>query len=386
MAPKDNDTLLQEVFELLSENGMGKVARVMEILYNAAMQHERSKVLGAGPYERTEERTGYANGYKEKGYLTRMGRLNLRVPQTRGIAYYPECLEKGERSEKALKAAVAEMWIKGVSTRSVSGIMECLCEEGISADRVSKITKKLEEEVREFFERPLSRYCVLYLDARMERVRHGGHIKKMAVLCAIGVTPEGNREVLGLSCRLSEAEVHWREMLQDLVSRGLSGLELIVSDAHSGLKKALTNVFPTVPWQRCTVHLLRDAKAHIPRRSMEKEVYRDLKDIIEAPDLTQATAMKNKALKKYEKSAPKLSAWIEDNIDEGLTFFRFPRFMWKKIRTTNLIERFNRELKRRTRVVSIFPSEESLYRLVGTLLMEQHDEWISGKRYMVDEE
>ncbi|HNV72194.1 MAG TPA: IS256 family transposase, partial [Candidatus Ozemobacteraceae bacterium] len=224
---------------------------------NAAMVLERSRALGAGPYERTDQRQGYANGFKPRSFQTRMGDLQLQIPQVRGISFYPGCLEKGQRSEQALKVAVAEMYLNGVSTRKVTKITEQLCGFEISSSQVSRVAQALDKEVGTFLTRPLGEYSVVYLDARYEKVRHAGHLKNLAVIWAVGIDELGKRQVLGVSCKLSEAEIHWRDFLTDLVTRGLRGVHLIVSDAHQGLRKAREAMFPTVPWQRCMVHLMR---------------------------------------------------------------------------------------------------------------------------------
>lgn len=382
MTRSAKDNLIEEVCEQLSRDGFDGMSKVLEILMNAAMVMERSKALGANPYERTEERQGYANGFKTRSFQTRMGEVQLQIPQVRGIAFYPGCLEKGQRSEQALKVAVAEMYLNGVSTRKVTKITEYLCGFEISSTQVSRLAQTLDEELGTFLERPLGEFSVVYLDARYEKVRHGGHIKNLAVLWAVGIDGFGKRHVLGLSCKLSEAEIHWREFLADLVTRGLRGIHLIVSDAHQGLRKAREAVFPTVPWQRCVVHLMRNANAYIPRKSMQADAFQDLKDIFNAPSQEMAIALKKSIIAKYRKTASRFSEWLEENIDQSLTYFAFPRKLWKRLRTSNVVERFNRELRRRTRVVSIFPSEKSTLRLVGALLIETHEEWINGPRYL----
>jgi len=382
MTRDSKDTLLEDICEQISRNGFDGMAKVMEILMNAAMVLERSKALGAAPYERTEERVGYANGFKPRSFQTRMGEVQLQIPQVRGIAFYPGCLEKGQRSEQALKVAIAEMYLSGVSTRKVAKITEYLCGFEVSSTQVSRLSQALDKEISIFLTRPLGEYSVVYLDARYEKVRHAGMIKSVAVLWAVGIDEAGKRQVLGLSCKLSEAEIHWREFLTDLVTRGLRGVRLIVSDAHQGLCKAREAVFPTVPWQRCVVHLMRNANAYIPRKTMQGEVFQDLKDLFNAPTQDMALTLKKMLVAKYRKTAPRLSEWLEENIDQALTYFTFPRKLWKRIRTSNVVERFNRELRRRTRVVSIFPNEESTIRLVAALLIEIHEEWINSFRYL----
>lgn len=386
MAHNRKDTLLEEICELMIENGFEGVAKAVEILMNSAMKIERSRALNAEPYERSEERAGYANGFKDRFLKTRIGELQLQIPQVRGIQFYPGSIEKGLRSERALKAAVAEMYLKGVSTRKVAEITGKLCGCEISSAQVSSVSKELDEEIGGFFQRDLGEYPYVFLDGRYEKARRNKSILSLAIIWAIGITADGTRNILGLSCKISEAEVHWRDFLASLVSRGLCGVKLVISDDHAGLNKARKTIFTTVPWQRCVCHLMRNAQQYITKKAMQKEIFQDLKDIFNAPELDDAKELKAKFLKKYEKTQSKLCEWADTNLDEGLTFFDFPRFHRKRIKTTNLMERINRELKRRTRVVSIFPNEEAAFRLVGALLMEIHEEWIVGKRYMTEEE
>jgi len=382
MTRTDKNTVFNDVCEQLNSEGFNGIAKVIEMLMNAAMEIERAKAIGAGPYERTRHRKAHANGFKKRKFQSRMGELDLKIPQVRGLAFYPGCLEKGQRSEKALKAAVAEMYLNGVSTRKVTKITEYLCGFEISSSQVSKVTQELDLEIKSFYLRPLTEFPVVYLDARYEKVRHGGHIKNMAVLWAVGVDNEGRRQVLGLSCKLSEAEIHWRGFLGSLLERGLSGVQLIISDAHEGLAKARKSVFPTVPWQRCMVHFLRNANAFIPQNALQTPIFQHLKDLFNAPSYEMAMFQKQEVLKKYDKAAPKLVEWLDENLDQAMTFFQFPRQLWKRIRSTNIVERFNREIRRRTRVVSIFPGEKSVFRLVGSLLIEIHEEWIAGPKYL----
>lgn len=377
-----NVTLIEEIFEELTKNGMVSMAKVMEILLNETMKVERSKVLEASPYERTSERKGYANGFKDKSLQTRAGKLSLKVPQTRGIAFYPGCIEKGSRSERALKVSIAQMYLNGVSTRKVKNITEELCGYEITSSQVSRICKQLDEEINGTMNRKLGRYRYVYLDARYEKVRHNNSIRSTAVLWAVGINDEGHKEVLGVSSRLSEAEVHWREFLNDLTERGLHGVELIVCDDHKGLNKAMMRVFPTVTKQRCYFHLKQNAQAYVPKKEMVPEVMEDMKDIYDASSEENALRAKYEVVKKYEEVAPEFSAWLDEVAEESMAFFRFPRKHWKRIRTTNVMERNHREIKRRTRVVSIFPNSESLWRLVGALLCETHEDWITGRRYL----
>ena len=380
---KNNSYSYEKVLELICEQGADGFKEALRLLMNAAMVEEREKYLGATAYERTEGRQGYANGYKDKTLKTRVGSLELDIPQTRDSKFYPGSLEKGKRSERVLGLAIAEMYVQGVSTRKVSAITEQLCGFEISSSTVSKLTAELDPLFEEWWKRPLGKYTYVYLDARYENVRHGGLIVDEAVFTAVGVNDDGKREVLGTSVSRSEAEVHWRQFLEDLQQRGLHGVQLFTSDDHSGLKKARKAVFPGIPWQRCQFHLQQNAQAYVPKEDMKERVAADVRAIFNAPDKAEADRLLKKTMTTYEKSAPKLSSWLEENIAEGLTVFSFPEQHRVKIRTTNVIERLNREIKRRTRVVSIFPNDASCLRLVTAILMEVSEDWLTERtRYM----
>lgn len=378
--------MIAEILEGLIHGGTENFAPVLEKLLNELMKIEREKCIGAQPFERTEERKGYSNGFKDKTLHTRSGPLQLKIPQARNIEFYPSCLEKGCRSEKALKLAIAEMYVQGVSTRHVKKITEELCGLDISSSQVSKLATLLDDELEGFRQRPLGRIKYLYVDARYEKVRHGGSVRDLAVLAAIGVNEFGKREIVGVSVSLSEAEVHWRNFFEDLQKRGMNGVELIISDDHSGLGAARKAVFPSIPWQRCTFHMAQNAQSYAPKREMKVELGQVVRDIFNCPSLSLAQECKRIAIKKYEKSAPKFVDWLENNIEEGLTFYQFPQGHRKKIRTSNAMERLNQEIKRRTRVVRVFPNEASCERLVTAMLQEVHEDWISGNIYLSFEE
>jgi transposase-like protein len=346
------------------------------------MELERTEFLGAGPYERTSERRDHANGFKGKTVATRVGRLKLKIPQVRNLSFYPKSLERGCRSEKALKLAIAEMYVKGVSTRKVSRITEQLCGTEISATQVSRIAKMLDEELGQFRERELQEYRVVYLDAHYEKVRVNGTVQDLAILKALGVNRWGKREVLGVSATLSEAEVHWREFLQGLQRRGLQGVELVVSDDHVGLRAARRAVFPSVPWQRCQFHLAQNAQAHAHNRAQGREMGQAIRDIFNAPSLADAEAMVTRVAQRFAQENPKWVKWLEENIEEGFTVYRFARSSHRKIRTINVLERVNKEIRRRTRVVGIFPNEDSVLRLTSAVLAEIHEEWLTGRQYL----
>ncbi len=377
-----NATALADVVELLAEPGFGGMAQAIEILMNEAMILERNEALGAGPYERTADRRGYANGFKDKAVKSRLGELNLRVPQARGVEFYPSALERGERSERALKLAVAEMYVQGVSTRKVAAITKELCGLDVTSSQVSRAAEELDKELEAWRNRPLTEHPYLILDARYEKIRHAGSVVPCAVLIAIGVNDLGKRSVLGVSVSLSEAEVHWREFLASLQDRGLHGVKYIVSDDHKGLKAARESRFPGVPWQRCQFHLQQNATAYVPKVAMRKEVAADIRSVFNAPDRNEADRLLKQTVEKYAKSAPRLSTWIEENVHEGLTAFVLPPPHRRMLRTTNMLERLNKEIKRRTRVATLFPNEASALRLISAVLVEVSEEWETGKRYL----
>ena len=373
---------IREAVQALADNGFDGMAQAMELLLNECMKVERQQALGVGPYQRGEARRGQANGFKPKQLKTRVGPLNLQVPQVRGASFYPKALERGSRSEKALRLALAEMYVQGVSTRKVSQITEELCGCEISSSDVSRATALLDEELAKWRSRSLGCVKYLILAARYERVREAGCVRDCAVFVAIGIDEAGRRSVLGVSVSLSEAEVHWREFLKSLLARGLHGLELIVSDAHAGLKEARQACLGSVPWQRCQFHLLHNALAHVPKEELKREVVADVQGVLDAPDLPAAEERLQRVVRKYEKSAPKLAAWLEANVPESLTVLRLPPSHRRRLRTTNMLERLNRELKRRTRVATLFPNEAALLRLATAVLVEISEEWETGKRYV----
>jgi transposase-like protein len=377
-----NNTLTKGALEVIMNYGMEGLPRAVEILYNEAMKIERSKHLGVGHYEHSAERTDYANGYKPKKINSRIGRLDLQVPQVRNGDFYPSFLEKGLRSERALKATFAEMYIKGVSTRDVSAIIEELCGFQVTSTEVSRATQLLDEEFIKWRTRDIGSYEYLYLDALYETVRNAGSVMDLAILIAIGAREDGKRELLGISVKLSEAEIHWREFLEDLQKRGLHGIKLIISDDHKGLKAARKGVFPSIPWQRCQFHLQQNAQNYVPRKSMKREVAADIRSIFNAVNLEEANRLLKINIEKYSASAPQLSNWMESNIMEGLTVFGFPEEYRKHIRTSNIAERVNKEIRRRTRKVGIFPNEDSCLRLVTAIVMEISEEWLLGNRYL----
>lgn len=386
MTPMEENTAAGEAIKHLLAQGIEGMLEAMQALLNYVMQIERSNYLQADRYERNENRVSYANGFKPKQVETRMGTLELKVPQTRDSNFYPATLEKGMRSERALRLAVAEMYVQGVSTRKITEITEQLCGLNISSGQVSRLSAELDKTLDEWRNRPLGRYPFVFLDARYEKVRQGGSVVDCAVLMAIGVTPEGKREVLGASVELSEHEVHWRNFMLSLQQRGLHGVEMLISDAHAGLKAARRSVFPAVKWQRCQFHLQQNAQQYVPKQGIKTLVASRIRAIFNATDRTEAEHLLTKFVEEFRCQAPKLAAWAEEAIPEGFTVFELDEHLRKRLRTSNVIERLNKEVARRTKVATMFPNEASCLRLVTAVVMEISDDWITGYRWLALEQ
>lgn len=383
MAHPNKSELLNTVLQLLTEEGTNGLAEGLRLLVNEAMLQERTQTLQAQPYERSDSRTGHANGFKPKTLDTRIGSIQFRVPQVRGgLKFYPRALEKGVRSEQALKLALAEMYVQGVSTRKVAAIVEELCGVEVSSTQVSQCAAQLDVELEAWRTRPLGCYPYVILDARYEKVRQGGCVLDCAVLIALGIGPDGKRAILGVSAALSEAEVHWRNFLASLQKRGLHGLRLLVSDDHAGLGAARQAVFPALPWQRCQFHLQQNAQAYVPRLDQRAAVASAIRAIFNCPDRPAAEQRLKETVAAYAASLPKLAAWMEVNLPQGLTVLALPPAHQRRLRTSNAIERLNMELKRRTRVARVFPNEASLLRLITALLAETADDWEAGITYL----
>ena len=385
MTYREDFTLPAELLEQVQEQGLDVLPELIRVILNTAMQAERSEHLSAAPYQHTQERRGYANGFKPKTMRTRVGEITFAVPQVREGGFYPQALEKGLRSERALTLALAEMYVQGVSTRKVKAITEQLCGVNVSSAQVSRAAAQMDDELEKWRERPLGEYPFLFLDAYYEQVREDGQVRHLAILIAIAVTPAGKREILGVSVSLSEHEVHWRTFLESLKRRGLGGVQLITSDDHTGLRAARLAVFGGIPWQRCQFHLQQNAQAYVPRKEMQSEVADDIRTIFNAPDRVTADAYLARTVLKYEKSASRLSDWMANNLPEGLMVFSFPGGFRKLLRTTNGVERLHREVRRRARVVSIFPNKASCLRLVSAVLSEISEEWLTGRTYLTFE-
>lgn len=384
MAMRVETNPLEAAYAALLENGLDGAGEALRILVNEAAKIERSAFLGARPYERTETRRDYANGFKPKTVLTRHGELTFQVPQVRSSDFYPSALEKGTRTDQAVNLALAEMYVQGVSTRRVIDVLQRLLgpEISLSSAQVSRAAAKLDEGLRAWRERPLGETPYLFLDARYEKVRLEGRIVDCAVLIAVGIEASGKRRVLGCEVATSEAEINWRRFLESLLARGLKGVTLIIADDHAGLKAARRAVLPSVPWQRCQFHLQQNALHHVTRQAKRTEVARDLRCVFNAPDRAEADRLLKLSIERYREEMPRLADWMEENVPEALTVFSLPEQHRRRLRTTNLLERLNKEIKRRTRVATLFPNEASVLRLVASILMETNDDWLGQSRYL----
>jgi putative transposase len=388
MTPKnkvtDSRKVTLDVAELKSvlEEQKEFLQPVVQEAVQAILELEMEECLQAGKHERTQERLGYRSGYYRRRLVTRVGTIVLRVPQDRAGHFSTQVFEQYQRSEKALVAALATMYVQGVSTRKVGAITQELCGHEFSASSISAITQRLEEQLEEFSHRPLEvEFPYVVVDSRYERVREGGVIVSRAILVALGIDWEGRRHVLAVEYANRESRSSWREFLLQLQGRGLAGVRYVVSDDHPGLKAAVREVWPGVWWQRCYVHFLRNALDYLPRKA-DDDCLQELRWMYERRDVEEARRDLKLWLEKWSGKYPKLCAWVEVNIEETWAFYRLPRAHHKHLKSTNLLERFNQEIKRRTLVVRIFPDQASCLRLVRAVAAETHEEWIEGSRYL----
>ena len=374
-----HDTTIEAVLKQLIETGATDLGRVFGQLFELALQIEREQYLNARHYERTPERQGYANGYKPKRIDTPAGTVAIQVPKTaghEGSPFYPQSLERGQRSSRAVMLAVAEMYIKGVSTRQAEAVMREFGIESLSSTQVSRATKLLDDELAAWRDRPLGQMKYLIIDARYEKARYDGVVRDVAVLSAVGIGADERRHVLGLSVKLSEAEVHWREFLESLQARGMCGTTFIVSDDHAGLKAARRAVLGAATWQRCQFHLAQNAVHHAPNRDIKTRIGKQLRAIWNASSLQTAQTELDALVADYREKHADFATWLENNIPEGLAVFSLPEPHRKRMRTSNGIERpIQQELKRRTSKVRVFPNVASLERLSTAVLVEIDEKW-----------
>lgn len=370
----------EHLLELLQ--GDDAIRALLETTVQQVLEAEMAETLGADKGARTEARRGYRSGYYGRKLTTRVGTLELRVPQDREGLFRTEVFGRYQRSEKALLLALAEMYVQGVSTRKVRAVTEELCGHGFSASSVSAITTQMDGELARFMSQPLTAECpYLILDARYERVREAGVIRTRAVLVAIGIDWEGRRRVLAVELANRESQSSWKDFLIGLKQRGLAGVHLVVTDDHDGLKKAVAEVLPAALWQRCYVHFLRNALDHLPR-SADRTCLQELRWLYERRNATEARTDLQAWLARWQSKHPKLCAWVESNIEETFAFYRLPPPHHKHLKSTNLLERLNQEFKRRTHIVRIFTDETCCLRLIRALAVEIHEEWIDGSRYL----
>jgi putative transposase len=380
MAGAERMTIEQVVRKVLRDEHADVIRESVSAVAQEMMEAEVSELIGAAHGERTEDRATHRNGYRPRRWDTRAGEVELQIPKLRQGSYFPSFLQPRKRSEQALVAVVQQAYVCGVSTRRVDQLVESLGLR-ISKSEVSRIAGLLVEQVQAFRERPLEgRYPYLFVDAKVEKVRDGGRVVRKCVVVAHAVHESGRREIIGLDVGEAETEAFWREFLRSLVARGLVGVQLAISDAHPGLKAALAQVLGA-PWQRCTVHFLRDLRGHV-RKDQHDALGALIRSLFTAGSLDEARARLRDAVSQLERTLPKIAAMLDAAEDDVLAFYAFPQAHWSKLRSTNPLERFNREIGRRTDVVGIFPDDASVIRLVSMLAIEANDEWLVGRNYI----
>lgn len=369
------------VNELFSKSPDG-LRELVRAVVQEMLEAEMTETVGAAKGERSAGRLGYRSGYYSRTLVTRVGKLELRVPQDRDGRFSTELFERYQRSEQALVSTLAEMYVQGVSTRKVKAITEELCGHAFSASAISAINKGLDERLEAFANRPLAEpFPYLILDARYEKVREGGVVMSQAVLIAIGVAWDGRRQILAVEMANRESHSSWRDFLRGLRKRGLHGVEFVVADDHSGLRAAVREVLTEAAFQRCYVHFLRNALDHLPRKA-DDDCLQELRWLYDRRSIDEARQDLAAWIAKWGTRYPRLVSWVEETIEETLTFYRLPRQHHKHLKSTNMLERLNEEIRRRTRVVRIFPNAEACMRLVRALAVETHENWLEDHRYL----
>jgi len=370
------------VGKLLEEDDVDLLREGVRVLAQAVMETEVSSQIGAAPYERSSERSAYRNGYRTRRWDTRVGTIELKIPKVSAGAYFPSLLEPRRRAEKALHAVIVEAYVKGVSTPKVDDLVRALGIEGISRSEVSRICKVLDEEVKGFLTRPIEGdHPYVWLDATFHKVREAGRVISVATVVAIGVDDQGQRHILGAQSGHAEDHQFWTSFLRQLIKRGLKGVRLVISDAHEGLRQAIAKVITGASWQRCRVHFMRNLLSVVPKGAQDT-VAAVVRTIFAAADHDSAMTQLHEVAKMLQPKFPQAAELLEDAAEDVLAHMHFPREHRRRLHSTNPIERLHKEVKRRTRVVGIFPTRDSLMRMVGTLLAEQDDEWqVADRRY-----
>ncbi|HHW49341.1 MAG TPA: IS256 family transposase [Clostridiaceae bacterium] len=381
MATNNRMALLEQLGKYVVEKDKDFLKEALTLLINALMDAEVTSMIGAEKYERNENRNNYRNGYRQREWDTRLGTLQLSIPKLRHGSYFPSLLEPRKMSEKALLNVVQEAYVHGVSTRKVDELVEALGMKGMDKSEVSRISKQLDDFVEEFKNRRLEgEYPYLWLDATFSKVREGGRVCSMALVIAVGVNQSGGREILGYDVGMSEDGAFWEEFLRRLVARGLKGVKLVISDAHEGLKAAIKKILTGSAWQRCRVHFMRNVLSQVPKK-YQGMVSSIIRTIFAQNDQASAREQLRHVVDELKGRFPKAMEILEEAEDDILAYMAFPHEHWAQIYSTNPLERLNREIRRRTDVVCIFPNREAVIRLVGAMLMEQNDEWQVGRRY-----
>ena len=380
---KKNNSKKQSNFKALINEDVDLLKKIIQTALQEILEGEMEDLLGAKKGERNTTRSGYRSGYYTRNLMTRVGKIELRIPQDRNGFFRTELFEHYQRSEKALVSTLMEMYVQGVSTRKVKKITEELCGYKFSASTVSNINKKLDKQLGAFANRELKdKYPYLILDTNYKKVRENGVVKNLAILTALGVNWEGRRDILSVELSNRERKSSWKDFLLKLKKRGLNGVEFVVSDNHEGIKSSVAQVFPLAIWQRCYVHFLRNALDYLPRRKTIDDVLLELRWIYERSNIKEAKESLTSWLLKWQSKYPKLCDWVEENIEETLSFYHLPRQHHKNMKSSNVIKRVHEEFKRRTFVIRIFPDKDSCLRLIRAIAVEVQDRWIEQPRYI----
>jgi putative transposase len=380
-APEFRMALLELLRQYQGDRALDVLREGVRLLAEALMELEVSEQVGAGRYERTPERKTYRNGYRERVWETRVGQIPLRIPKLRQGSYFPSLLEPRRRAERALVSVVQEAYVAGVSTRKVDDLVRALGLEGCSRSEVSRICRELDEAMERFRSRPLEgEYPYVWLDAKAVRVRYDGRVVHMAAVVAIGVRQDGSREVLGFNVGASETYEFWAEFLRQLVGRGLRGVRLVISDAHEGLRRAISEILAGASWQRSRVHFMRNVLQKLPRHA-QGPIAALVRTIFAQPDRAAAGRQLDQVCATLQRRFPQVAHMLQEAAEEVLTYMHFPPEHWRQIHSTNPLERLNRELARRFDVVGIFPNPQAVLRLLGAVLEELHEDWMVSRRY-----